>query len=61
MRRIFILIALSLMIASGLATWGYLSFKSPEQAISESKAEDSHKEDGVIKLNEDAIKSAGGG
>ncbi len=59
MRRIFILIALSLMIASGLTIWGYLSFKSPEQAISESKAEDSHKEDGIIKLNEDAIKSAG--
>src|SRR3989337_3755020 len=59
MRRIFILIALSLMIASGLAIWGYLSFKSPEQVISESKAEDSHKEDGIIKLNENAIKSAG--
>jgi len=59
MRRIFILIALSLMIASGFAIWVYLNFKSPEQAISESKAEDSHKEDGIIKLNENAIKSAG--
>lgn len=59
MRRIFILIALSLVIASGLVIWGYLSFKSTEQVISESKAEDSHKEDGIIKLNEDAIKSAG--
>ena len=59
MRRIFILIALSMMITSGLVIWGYLNFKSPEQAISESKAEDSHKEDGIIKLNENAIKSAG--
>ncbi|MBI3813536.1 MAG: efflux RND transporter periplasmic adaptor subunit [Nitrospinae bacterium] len=68
MRRIFILTALSLMIASGFVIWGYLNFKSPEQVIlpsnasiggSESKAEDSHKEDGIIKLNEDAIKSAG--
>lgn len=59
MRRIFILIALSLVVASGLVIWGYLNFKSPEQAISESKAEDSHKEDGIIKLNENAIKSAG--
>ena len=59
MRRIFILIALSVMIASGFAIWVYLNFKSPEQAISESKAEDSHKEDGIIKLNENAIKSAG--
>ena len=47
------------MITSGLVIWGYLNFKSPEQAISESKAEDSHKEDGIIKLNENAIKSAG--
>src|SRR3990170_2519867 len=59
MRRIFILIALSMMITSGFAIWVYLNFKSPEQAISESKAEDSHKEDGIIKLNENAIKSAG--
>ncbi len=59
MKRIFILIALSLMIASGLVIWGYLNFKSPEQTISELKAEDRHKEDGIIKLNENAIKSAG--
>ena len=68
MRRFFILIVLSLMIASGLVIWGYLSFKSPEQVTSELElvpasfkqgTEDSHKEDGIIKLNENAIKSAG--
>jgi multidrug efflux pump subunit AcrA (membrane-fusion protein) len=61
MRRIFIILIIALMVGIGLGIWKYSGLYSQYQSIPQS--EDSHDEGkgevGIIKLSEDAIRSAG--